>query len=121
MSPPPDLAGWLDLSPPRQPPRWRRVVWAGSGVVGAAVSLGLTAVAAVLMAAYVVSFTATATPDSGFNVFTIPAALCVLAAVLLAPVALVMLFFRPTRPAAIGYLSGLVLGVAGIALLFVFL
>jgi hypothetical protein len=96
-------------------------LWLGSGVLGAAVSLGLTGVAIVLMVAYVASFTWTATPDSGFNVFTIPAALCVLAAVVLAPVAIVMLFFRATRPAGIGYLSGLVLGLAGFALAFVFM
>ena len=117
MTMPPGLV----LEPPRQPPRWRRVVWLGSGLLGAAVSLGLTGVAVGLMVAYVASFTLTATPDSGFNVLTIPAALCVLAAVVLAPVALVMLFFRATRPAGIGYLSGLVLGLAGFALAFVFM
>jgi hypothetical protein len=51
-----------------------------------------------------------ATADSAFNIFTLGALFCAALAVVLLLVALVALFFRPTRAFGLGYLTGLVAG-----------
>jgi hypothetical protein len=80
--------------------------------VGAAPGIALSVTPFVLMSAYVDAFVATATPDSGFNVSTIPAVLCVYLAALLAVMALAMMVARKTRPLGWGYLGGLACGAA---------
>jgi hypothetical protein len=80
--------------------------------IGAIAGLSLAVTPFLLFSAYVRSFVETATPDSGYNQFTIPAVLCVYLAGVLALVALATAFFKTTRPLGLGYLAGLACGIA---------
>jgi hypothetical protein len=80
--------------------------------IGGIVGVALSVIPFLLISAYVRSFTATATPDSGFNVYTLGAIPCVLLGLALASAALAMLPFWATRPLGLGYLGGLVGGAA---------
>jgi predicted lipid-binding transport protein (Tim44 family) len=80
-------------------------------LVGAVPGLVLSAIPPLLIYQYVEVLTATATPDSGFNVYILGALACSLVAGLLLLCAFVLLFFRQTRVIGIGYLSGMLLVV----------
>ncbi|MCW3843423.1 hypothetical protein ONA70_25280 [Micromonospora yasonensis] len=66
----------------------------------------LNAAPPLLVLRYVHSFTATASPDSGFNLFTLGAAAFLLVDAALLLLALVGLFRPAARPCAAGYLVG---------------
>jgi hypothetical protein len=78
--------------------------------VGGTAGVGLAVAPFLLMHAYVRSFVAAATPDSGFNIFTLVAVACLLLAAGLGVVALVMLIARSVRILALAYLGGLFCG-----------
>lgn len=65
--------------------------------IGGTAGIVLSVAPFLLLLAYERSFVATATPDSGFNVFTLGAAACLLLAGTLVIVALVMLTTRTLR------------------------
>jgi hypothetical protein len=88
---------------------------ARSGVlvaIGGAAGVVLSVAPFLLFHVYVQSFVATATPDSGFNVFTLGASGCVLLAGVLGVVSLAMLAARTLRVLGLAYLGGLLCGVA---------
>jgi uncharacterized membrane protein YhhN len=84
----------------------RRIRAVVLGLVGGLIGLGVAGAPVVLFTMYLVSFIATATPDSGFNVFTMGALAFIVLGAVLGVVSLVLLFFRATRPLGIGYLAG---------------
>jgi len=96
---------------PASPPRRTAAVIAIS-LIGAVPGAVLSFAALELFHQYVEVFAATATPDSGFNIYTLGALACVALGGCLLVSALVSLFFRQTRAFGIGYLSGLVAGPA---------
>lgn len=78
--------------------------------IGAAAGALLSVVPFLLFHAYVRSFVSAASPDSGFNVFTLGAVGSVLLAIALVVVALVMLTARSLRVLGLAYLGGLLCG-----------
>jgi hypothetical protein len=80
--------------------------------IGGAAGIVLSVAPFLLFLAYERSFVATATPDSGFSVFTLAAAACPLLAGTLVIVALVMLTTRTLRVLGLAYLGGLLCGGA---------
>ena len=85
--------------------------------IGGAAGALLSVVPFLLFRAYVRSFVTAASPDSGFNVFTLGAVGCVLLTGALAVVALVMLAARTLRVLGLAYLCGLLCGGAADLLL----
>jgi hypothetical protein len=85
--------------------------------IGGAAGIVLSIAPFLLFLAYERSFVATATPDSGFNVFTVGAAACLLLAGTLVIVAFVMLTTRTVRVLGLAYLGGLLCGGAADLLL----
>ncbi|WP_441142425.1 hypothetical protein [Micromonospora sp. L32] len=79
-------------------------------LIGAVPGVALSLAPLALIHQYVEVFAATATPDSGFNIYTLGALACLALGGFLLVSALVSLFFRQTRALGIGYLSGLVVG-----------
>ncbi|MEU5787794.1 hypothetical protein ABZ754_08690 [Micromonospora purpureochromogenes] len=79
-------------------------------LIGAVPGVALSLAPLALLHQYVEVFAATATPDSGFNIYTLGALACLALGGFLLVSALVSLFFRQTRALGIGYLSGLVVG-----------
>jgi hypothetical protein len=103
-----------DVVAPRPGASLGRRIWSVAlGLVGGLIGLGVAGAPVVLFTAYVVAFTYTATPDSGFNVFTLGAIAFLGLTALLGVISLVLLFFRPTRPLGIGYLAGVGLAIVG--------
>lgn len=80
--------------------------------VGGAAGALLSVVPFLLIHAYVRSFVSAASPDSGFNVFTLGALGSVLLAGALAVAALVMLAAKTPRVLGLAYLCGLLCGGA---------
>jgi hypothetical protein len=78
--------------------------------IGGAAGVLLSIAPLLLFHVYVQSFVATASPDSGFNVFTLGAVGSVLLAIALVVVALVMLTARSLRVLGLAYLGGLLCG-----------
>jgi hypothetical protein len=85
--------------------------------IGAAAGALLSVVPFLLFRAYMRSFVTAASPDSGFNVFTLGAAGCVLLAGALAVAALVALAARTLSVLGLAYLGGLLCGGAADLLL----
>ena len=85
--------------------------------IGGAAGALLSVVPFLLLHAYVRSFVSAASPDGGFNLFTLGAVGCLLLAGALAVVSLVMLTARSLRVLGLAYLGGLLCGGAADLLL----
>ncbi|SCE72768.1 hypothetical protein GA0074696_0483 [Micromonospora purpureochromogenes] len=101
-------AGNLEAPVPTPPRRTMAAVV--TSLIGAVPGMVLSFAPLALIHQYVEVFAATATPDSGFNIYTLGALACLALGGFLLVSALVSLFFRQTRALGIGYLSGLVAG-----------
>ncbi|MER6590890.1 hypothetical protein ABT214_03285 [Micromonospora purpureochromogenes] len=88
-------------------------------LIGAVPGVVLSFAPLALIHQYVEVFAATAAPDSGFNIYTLGALVCLALGGFLLVGALVSLFFRQTRALGIGYLAGLVIGPVSIMVVLV--